>query len=112
MSIVLLALIALPLLGSVGLLGAGRLAGSGEAAPAARASIERAAPALASALSGVTALFAVMTLSAKPWSSPYPVAELDLRWVPALGLRFHLAIDGISAPLILLTAGLTFLVCI
>jgi NADH-quinone oxidoreductase subunit M len=112
MSIVLLALIALPLLGSVGLLGAGRLAGSGEAAPAARASIERAAPALASALSGITALFAVMTLSAKPWSSPYPVAELDLRWVPALGLRFHLAIDGISAPLILLTAGLTFLVCV
>ncbi len=47
MSIVLLALVALPLLGSVGLLGAGRLAGSGEAAPAARASIERAAPALA-----------------------------------------------------------------
>ena len=29
-----------------------------------------------------------------------------------LGLRFHLGLDGISAPLVLLTAGLTFLVCL
>ena len=112
MSIVLLFLVAVPLLGSVALLGAGRLAGSGAAAPAARASIERAAPALATSLSGLTALFAVTTLAGRPWASAQPVAEVDLRWVPALGLRFHLGIDGISAPLVLLTAGLTFLVCL
>jgi NADH-quinone oxidoreductase subunit M len=35
--------------------------------------------------------------------------EVDREWVPSLGLRFHLGIDGISAPLVLLTAGLTFL---
>ena len=33
----------------------------------------------------------------------------DVAWVPSLGLRFHLGIDGISSPLVLLTAGLTFL---
>jgi NADH-quinone oxidoreductase subunit M len=112
MSLVLLALIALPLGGSVALLGAGRLAGTGDAAPAARASIERVAPAFATAVSGVVLLFAVMTLTARPWASAAPATEVDLHWVPALGLRFHLGLDGISAPLVLLTAGLTFLVCL
>jgi NADH-quinone oxidoreductase subunit M len=112
MSVVLLILIALPLLGSLALLGAGRLAGNGAAAAAARASVERAAPPLATALSGLTLLFALMTLISRPWSSGGPVAEVDLQWVPSLGLRFHLGIDGISAPLVLLTAGLTFLVCV
>ena len=37
--------------------------------------------------------------------------EVDAPWVPALGLRLHLGIDGISAPLILLTAILGVLVC-
>jgi NADH-quinone oxidoreductase subunit M len=36
-------------------------------------------------------------------------AGTDIEWVPSLGLRLHLGIDGISAPLVLLTAGLTFL---
>ncbi|WP_018156962.1 complex I subunit 4 family protein [Demetria terragena] len=31
---------------------------------------------------------------------------LDQDWVPALGLRLHLGIDGISAPLLVLTAGI------
>ena len=30
--------------------------------------------------------------------------EVDRPWVPALGLRWHLGVDGISAPLLLLTA--------
>jgi NADH-quinone oxidoreductase subunit M len=37
--------------------------------------------------------------------------ELDVQWVPALGLRAHLGLDGISAPLVLLTALLGLLVC-
>ncbi len=37
--------------------------------------------------------------------------QVDAPWVPALGLRLHLGIDGISAPLILLTSVLGLLVC-
>jgi NADH-quinone oxidoreductase subunit M len=36
---------------------------------------------------------------------------VNVRWVPALGLRLHLGMDGISAPLVLLSAALGFLVC-
>jgi NADH-quinone oxidoreductase subunit M len=32
--------------------------------------------------------------------------EVDRPWVPSLGLRWHLAVDGVSAPLLLLTAVL------
>jgi NADH-quinone oxidoreductase subunit M len=35
--------------------------------------------------------------------------EVDFPWIPGLGLRFHLGVDGISLPLIALTALLTFL---
>ena len=35
--------------------------------------------------------------------------ETNVEWVPELGLRFHLGIDGISSPLVLLTAFLTLL---
>jgi NADH-quinone oxidoreductase subunit M len=33
----------------------------------------------------------------------------DLSWIPALGIHIHLGVDGISLPLIVLTALLTFL---
>ncbi|MHC0431572.1 complex I subunit 4 family protein [Streptomyces sp. O3] len=36
-------------------------------------------------------------------------ATTDLSWIPALGVRLHLGIDGISLPLVVLTALLTFL---
>ncbi len=51
-----------------------------------------------SALTAVVAVWAAMSAE-----------EVDWEWVPSLGLRFHLGMDGISAPLVLLTAGLTFL---
>ena len=35
--------------------------------------------------------------------------ETDVAWVPTLDVRFHLGVDGISLPLVLLTALLTFL---
>ena len=38
-----------------------------------------------------------------------PGADVDVAWVPAIGLRFHLGVDGISLPLVLLTALLTTL---
>ncbi|MHC5906990.1 NADH-quinone oxidoreductase subunit M [Streptomyces sp. S6] len=36
-------------------------------------------------------------------------ASTDINWIPALGVRVHLGIDGISLPLLVLTALLTFL---
>ncbi|WP_412541480.1 NADH-quinone oxidoreductase subunit M [Longispora sp. K20-0274] len=38
--------------------------------------------------------------------------EFDRAWVPALKLRFHLGVDGISWPLIVLTTLLTLLCCL
>jgi NADH-quinone oxidoreductase subunit M len=35
--------------------------------------------------------------------------QVDIPWVPDLGIRLHLGVDGISFPLIVLTALLTFL---
>ncbi len=35
--------------------------------------------------------------------------QTDLPWIPGLDLRFHLGVDGISLPLVVLTALLTFL---
>ncbi|GAA2686633.1 complex I subunit 4 family protein [Actinoplanes palleronii] len=40
-----------------------------------------------------------------------PWVNLDLPWVPALGLRFHLGVDGVSYPLVVLTGLLTLLCC-
>jgi len=37
--------------------------------------------------------------------------ESRVDWVPSLGLSVHLGLDGVSAPLVLLTAALTVLVC-
>ncbi|MFE7664290.1 complex I subunit 4 family protein [Streptomyces celluloflavus] len=36
-------------------------------------------------------------------------ATTDISWIPALGIRIHLGVDGISLPLVVLTALLTFL---
>ncbi|MGW1952325.1 complex I subunit 4 family protein [Streptomyces sp. NPDC001920] len=36
-------------------------------------------------------------------------ASTDISWIPALDVRLHLGVDGISLPLLLLTALLTFL---
>ena len=62
---------------------------------------ERLAPGFGTVVA--TANFAVSVWAAT--TSP----ETDVQWVPSLGLRFHLGIDGISAPLVLLTTGLTAL---
>jgi NADH-quinone oxidoreductase subunit M len=41
----------------------------------------------------------------RPWH------ELDVAWVPGLDLRFHLGVDGVSYPLVVLTTLLTLLCC-
>jgi NADH-quinone oxidoreductase subunit M len=38
-----------------------------------------------------------------------PRHEINVSWVPALGVRFHLGVDGVSVPLVVLTALLTLL---
>jgi NADH-quinone oxidoreductase subunit M len=40
-----------------------------------------------------------------------PFAEIDTPWAPSLSLRFHIGVDGISYPLVVLTALLTVLCC-
>ncbi|MEV4638363.1 NADH-quinone oxidoreductase subunit M [Actinoplanes sp. NPDC049548] len=40
-----------------------------------------------------------------------PWAEVDLSWVPSLGIRFHIGVDGVSYPLVVLTGLLTLLCC-
>jgi NADH-quinone oxidoreductase subunit M len=41
----------------------------------------------------------------RPWH------QVDVAWVPAIDVRFHLGVDGISYPLVVLTALLTLLCC-
>ncbi len=48
--------------------------------------------------SGVTFVLVVVVAVLRP--------EVNTAWVPALGLRWHFAVDGISVPLVLLTAAL------
>ncbi|GAA1600638.1 complex I subunit 4 family protein [Actinoplanes couchii] len=63
------------------------------------------APAFSSRGEGWFAYGGRSTVPLLPW------VEVDLDWVPSLGLDLHLGIDGISYPLIVLTGLLTALCC-
>jgi NADH-quinone oxidoreductase subunit M len=102
------------LVATVALPAAGALA---VAAVPARA--DRAARLLGTAVAALT-LIAAGALWFRPdaWVSYEPSGaglrgwhEVDLPWVPGLDLRFHLGVDGISYPLVVLTALLTLLCC-
>lgn len=64
---------------------------------------------------GVTVTGAVLAVTlalAAGFDHAHPArmqAGTDISWIPALGIRIHLGIDGISLPLLVLTALLTFL---
>jgi NADH-quinone oxidoreductase subunit M len=60
---------------------------------------------------GTAVLAVAATVAAAPFDGPGPGLELDVPWIPALGVRLHLGLDGVGAPLVLLTALLTLLVC-
>ncbi|MEU8358398.1 NADH-quinone oxidoreductase subunit M [Nonomuraea sp. NPDC048882] len=61
-------------------------------------------------LSGLTLALSLLLVATFDYDRPADVQfELDQSWIPGLGLRFHLGVDGISLPLITLTALLTFL---
>ncbi|MDX6355788.1 MAG: NADH-quinone oxidoreductase subunit, partial [Streptomyces sp.] len=67
---------------------------------------------------GVTVTGAVLVLAivlAAGFDHDHPAkmqATTDLSWIPALDIHLHLGIDGISLPLLVLTALLTFLCAI
>ncbi len=62
---------------------------------------DRVAVRLGVVATALTAVVSVWVAAAEPTT--------DVSWVPSLGLRFHLGVDGISSPLVLLTTGLTLL---
>lgn len=67
---------------------------------------------MATAVAGFTLAVAVVAvIAAAPWRSTGFGLELDAPWIPALEVRMHLGLDGVSAPLVLLTALLGVLVC-
>ncbi|MEV7596513.1 NADH-quinone oxidoreductase subunit M [Kitasatospora sp. NPDC089797] len=102
MNAVLIALLALPLLGAALTL-----------APvfgADRAVAGRRALRLNSVVTGAVLLLAVALAAGFDHGAPARMqATTDLDWIPALHVRFHLGVDGVSLPLIVLTALLTFL---
>ena len=53
----------------------------------------------------VDTMLGVAVPAIRPWH------ELDVAWAPGLDLRFHLGVDGISYPLVVLTTLLTLLCC-
>ncbi|GLY23404.1 NADH-quinone oxidoreductase subunit M [Micromonospora sp. NBRC 101691] len=102
--ILLVAVLALPALGAVlaaALPGdrAGRLAGTAAAA------LTLVAAALLATGDRTWTAYTATEPGVLPWH------RLDVPWVPALDLRFHLGVDGISYPLVVLTALLTLLCC-
>jgi NADH-quinone oxidoreductase subunit M len=94
MSDLLLLVVGLPLLAALGLLFAPRTLG------------EQIAAATGIVTSAVVLLFSLLMLAARPWQGPGPALEVDWPWIPTLGVRLHLTVDGISWPLIVLTAAL------
>ena len=63
---------------------------------AARRAPVRLARTVATGASVLTLALTLLTVVLQP--------EVDTRWVPALGLRWHFGVDGITVPLVLLTA--------
>lgn len=94
MNLLLVLLVGLPLVGALGLVLAPRHLG------------DDVATTVGIVVSSVTLVAAVLTLAARPWQGAGPALDLDLPWIPSLGVRLHLALDGISLPLVLLTTVL------
>jgi NADH-quinone oxidoreductase subunit M len=90
----LLATLVVPAVGAVAAL----------ALPAGR---DRAGRVVAAVAAGVAFLASLVLLPSRG-GAPFWV-ELDLAWVPGLDLRFHLGVDGLSYPLVVLTTLLTLL---
>ncbi len=93
----LVAVVALPAIGALALLAGARRLG------------DRAATVLGAVIATVGLALAVG--AAWPVATAGWMPSIDRPWIPALGVRLHLQLDGVSAPLLLLTALLTLLAC-
>ena len=103
MNAVLAALILLPLLGSALTLAPGLFGREPE--PAGRRALW-----FGAVVTGLDLLLAiVLGVGFDRGHSARMQAVTDIAWIPAIGVRLHLGVDGISLPLLLLTALLTFL---
>jgi len=72
---------------------------------------DRVATVFGGVVATVAAVLAVLVaIGAAPYHDVRTSLEVNHSWVPALGIRFHLGVDGISVPLVLLTALLGLLV--
>jgi NADH-quinone oxidoreductase subunit M len=68
------------------------------------------APRIGTAAAGLTFLLSLLLLPLFDYSAGAAFqGQLDLSWISALDLRFHLGVDGVSLPLLLLTTLLTAL---
>ncbi|GAA2866931.1 NADH-quinone oxidoreductase subunit M [Streptosporangium fragile] len=101
MSWVLIALLAVPLVGAAAMLAPSR------ADAAVRG---RRLRVYGLAVSGVTFVLSLLPAVAFDYGDPARVQfSTDLAWIPGLDVRFHLGVDGVSLPLVVLTTLLTFL---
>ena len=77
------------------------------------AGIRRLAPALGTIVAGLTFLASLGLLTGRHGPRDGQVVDpwhaVDLPWIPQLGVRLHLGVDGISAPLVVLTTLLVLL---
>ncbi len=64
---------------------------------------------LALSTSGLTLLASIVLAALFNWQSGSLQFEQRVAWIPALGASYHLGVDGLSLPLILLTTLLMFL---
>ena len=70
---------------------------------------ERHAPLIAIATSGTALVLGGFLAFRFDWHAIGPQFEVRAPWIPGLGASYHLAVDGLSLPLILLALLLTFL---
>ena len=71
---------------------------------------ERAAARAALAFSGGTLIVAVVIAARFHYDAASRFANVvNARWLPGVDVRFHIGVDGVSLPLVVLTALLTFL---
>ncbi|MFC5663542.1 NuoM family protein [Kitasatospora misakiensis] len=102
MNAVLIALLALPLLGAA--LTLAPVFGPDQAAA------DRRALRFSTVVTGAVLVLTVVLAAGFDHDQPARMqATTDVAWIPAIGVRLHLGVDGVSLPLIVLTSLLTFL---
>lgn len=100
LTLALWAVLVLPAAAAVGLLVRDLRASTTAAGRRHRAVRER-GPTGSRAIAGAATVLATLAATAVVWWRP----EAEVPWIPALGVRLHLGVDGVSAPFLLLTVA-------